>query len=94
MVNLKNFRQFFLMYPDRLDVIRYPAGSELSMIEKRYPTGSESLQGFSPQLSWSHYRALMRVQDAEARAFYEQETVDCGWHKAQLERQIQSSSAR
>ncbi len=24
--NLKNFRQFFLMYPDRLDVIRYPTG--------------------------------------------------------------------
>ena len=92
--NLKNFRQFFLMYPDRLDVIRYPAGSELSMIEKRYPTGSESLQGFSPLLSWSHYRALMRVQDAEARAFYEQEIFDCGWNKAQLERQIQSSSAQ
>ena len=92
--NLKNFRQFFLMYPDRLDVIRYPAGSELSMIEKRYLTGSESLQGFSPLLSWSHYRALMRVQDAEAHAFYEQEIVDCGWNKAQLERQIQSSSAQ
>jgi len=50
--NLKNFRRFFLMYPDRLDAIRYPAGSELSMIEKRYLTGSESLQGFSPLLSW------------------------------------------
>ncbi len=70
MVNFKNFRQFFLMYPDRLDVIRYPSGSELSMIEKRYLTGSESLQGFSPLLSWSHYRALMRVQDAEAWVGY------------------------
>jgi len=73
--NLKNFRQFFLMYPDRLDVIRYPAGSELSVIEKRYQSDSESPQGFSPLLSWSHYRALMRVQDANARAFYEQKTV-------------------
>jgi hypothetical protein len=52
------------MYPDRLDAIRYPADSELSMIEKRYLTGSESLQSFSPLLSWSHYRALMRVRDA------------------------------
>jgi len=76
--NLKNFRQFFLMYPDRLDVIRYPAGSELNMIVKRYPTGNETLQCFSPLLSWSHYRALMRVQDTEARASYEHKIVDCG----------------
>ena len=33
----------------------------------------------------------MRVQDADARAFYEQEAVECGWSKAQLERQIQSA---
>ena len=73
--NLKNIRQFFLMYPDRQDAIRYPAGSEFSMIEKRYLTGSESLQGLSPLLPLSHYRALMRVQDAEACAFCEQEIV-------------------
>ncbi len=53
------------------------------MIEKRYPTGNEILQCFSPLLSWSYYRALMRVQDAEARAFYKQEIVDCGWNKVQ-----------
>jgi predicted nuclease of restriction endonuclease-like (RecB) superfamily len=48
-------------------------------------------QGFSPQLSWSHYRALMRISDREAREFYEQEAAECGWTKSQLERQIQSS---
>ena len=26
--NLKNFRQFYLTYPNRFDNIRYPAGSE------------------------------------------------------------------
>ncbi|MBI5141306.1 MAG: DUF1016 domain-containing protein [Nitrospirae bacterium] len=57
----------------------------------QYPTGSEFQHGFSPQLSWSHYRALMRVQDENARAFYEQEAIECGWSKTQLERQIQSS---
>lgn len=101
--NLKNFRQFYLTYPDRLDVIGYPAGGQLSGTENRYPPGSESagapalaihsldgdgVSGFSPQLSWSHYRALMRVQDEKARAFYEREAIDCGWSKAQLERQI------
>lgn len=51
---------------------------------------NESFQGFSPQLSWSHYRALMRVKNEKARLFYEQEAIECGWSKAQLERQIHS----
>jgi len=29
MSNLKNFRQFYQMYPNRLNIIRYPLGSEL-----------------------------------------------------------------
>ncbi|EKD26177.1 MAG: hypothetical protein ACD_79C01322G0001 [uncultured bacterium] len=33
----------------------------------------------------------MRVEDKEARLFYEQESVECGWSKSQLERQIHSS---
>lgn len=33
----------------------------------------------------------MRVENVDARSFYEQETIECGWSKAQLERQIQSS---
>jgi hypothetical protein len=36
----------------------------------------------------SHSRALMRVQDDEARSYYEQEANECGWMQAQLERQI------
>jgi predicted nuclease of restriction endonuclease-like (RecB) superfamily len=47
-------------------------------------------QGFSPQLSWSHYRALMRVDSVEARDFYEHEAVAGAWDKRTLERQIQS----
>jgi len=68
--------------------ILFPSGRESALLEKSYPAGRESSPGFSPQLSWSHYRALMRVTDEEARAFYEPETVECGWSKAQLERQI------
>lgn len=59
--------------------------------EKSYPPGSEFVGGFSPQLPWSHYRTLMRVKDGKARDFYEQESIDCGWSKAQLERQIQTA---
>jgi predicted nuclease of restriction endonuclease-like (RecB) superfamily len=71
--------------------ILHPTGGELAPIAKSHPLGSEFHQGFSPQLSWSHYRALMRVPDAQAREFYEREAAECGWTKSQLERQIQSS---
>lgn len=85
LANLQNFRKFYLAYSARAvpaAPIQYPAGRELA--------GSESVQGFSPQLTWSHYRALMRVDDVQARDFYEREAIECGWSKVQLERQIHS----
>ena len=65
-------------------------GKQLSPPGKNYPAGSPSPQGFSPQLSWSHYRALMRVDNLEARDFYEREAVAGAWDKRTLERQILS----
>lgn len=70
--------------------IPYPTGTELTPVGKGRTTGDDLPQGFSPQLSWSHYRALMRVEDREARDFYEREAVAGGWDKRTLERQIQS----
>lgn len=52
------------------------------------------------QLPWSHYARLVRVADADARRFYEQESLRGGWSLRQLDRQIgtafyeRSSSAR
>lgn len=71
--------------------IPYPPGTELTGTEKLHPMCGESLRGFSPVLSWSHYRALMRVEDETVRLFYEREAAECGWSKAQLERQIHSA---
>ena len=70
--------------------IQHPLGAELDVAAIPSPTGNDSPQGFSPQLSWSHYRALMRVDNIEARDFYEREVVAGGWDKRTLERQIQS----
>lgn len=42
------------------------------------------------ELSWTHYRSLMRVNDEAARAFYLEETVKSGWSSRQLDRQINS----
>lgn len=90
--NLKNFRQFYQTFAERSIGISYLPGSQLpNASERDLSTKNQQLQAFSPQLTWSHYRALMRVQDREARNFYEQEAIECGWSKVQLERQIQSA---
>jgi hypothetical protein len=63
-----------------------PTGRELMPTHKSSPSGTELPVGFSPQLSWSHYRALMRVENEEARLFYEREAIAGGWDKRTLER--------
>ena len=101
--NLWYFRQFYQVYVNRTGILHlsggesagsekvHPTGGELVGAEKQNPPNGDFSSGFSPRLSWSHYRALMRVQDEQARMFYEQESMECGWSKAQLERQIHSS---
>ena len=92
--SLKYFRTFYLAYADRLtqkgrttcDLLNAPDPNSLI----RHPIGAESLSEFSSQLSWSHYRALMRVEKVEAREFYEREATDGTWDVRTLERQIHS----
>lgn len=40
------------------------------------------------ELSWSHYRMLMRITDEKERAFYTEECAKSAWSVRQLERQI------
>ncbi|MCD7783312.1 MAG: PDDEXK nuclease domain-containing protein [Firmicutes bacterium] len=42
------------------------------------------------ELSWTHYRMLMRVEDKDAREFYMEECAKSNWSTRQLERQINS----
>jgi predicted nuclease of restriction endonuclease-like (RecB) superfamily len=42
------------------------------------------------ELTWTHYRLLMRIDNEQARSFYEQETVNSRWSTRELERQINS----
>lgn len=44
----------------------------------------------NPNLSWTHYRTLLRVEKMEVRAFYEIESVKNNWGARELERQINS----
>lgn len=67
--NLKNFRQFYLTFPD--------AG-------KRYALRSE--------LSWTHWRLVMRVENEQARDYYIEEIARQQWTSRALERAIETHS--
>lgn len=65
LANLKNFRQFYLTFPE---------------VEKSYALRS--------QLTWTHLRLVMRVENPLARAYYLQEAAAEKWSTRQLERNI------
>ena len=49
---------------------------------------ADKLGGFSPLLSWSHYRTLLSVENKHERLFYEIEAAKENWSVPQLVRQI------
>lgn len=53
---------------------------------QRFPT----LSALRRELAWSHYKALIRVENEQARAYYLLEAADQNWSTRALERQINS----
>ena len=100
--NLWYFRQFYVVYSNREPMILHKACGESDSVEKLHkPCGvlddlslavekSDSIQGFSPALSWSHYRTLSKIKNKNERLFYEIEAGKEGWSVPVLERQIHS----
>ena len=66
--NLRNFRQFYLTYPDQENCYALRSNSEDAIL---YALRSESENpiGYAlcSQLTWTHHRQIMRVQNPEAR---------------------------
>ena len=48
------------------------------------------LDALRRELTWTHYRLLLRLDKPEARSFYEAEAVNACWSTRELERQINS----
>jgi len=90
--SLRDFRWFYTVFQKHHtacgELETLPSKTELSPI--RHSLCAEFPSPFHPSLSWSHYRAIMRVEKPEAREFYEQEAVAAGWNVRELERQIHS----
>jgi len=58
---------------------------------KTFPKIFHSASGKSaPLLSWTHYRALLQVHDAEAREWYVKEAAEQTWSVRTLQRNISS----
>ena len=74
--NLWNMRQFYSIYPKLYALRREFRDNKLYALRK--------------QLSWTHFRILMRLDDPLIRQFYEIETVKNSWSSRELERQINS----
>ena len=98
--NLKFIRQFYVEFP-RLAVgaeigyaPRSQSGGPLVPTDRRirYAPRSQSWRPghLHPNLSWTHYRTLLRVDKTEARAFYEIEAIKNNWSARELDRQINS----
>lgn len=98
--NLKFIRQFYLEYHKLImvDQIGYAVRSQLvSDLARNGPPKGDAVRGQSwqaghlhPNLSWTHYRTLLRVKSPQIRAFYEIETIQNNWSTRELERQINS----
>ncbi len=102
--NLRYFRLFFVAFADRAPEIRQPAidesrrlGAGPAIHQSALDESGETLilgarppalQGFSPTLSWGHYRTLAKVEPTAARSFYESEAERASWSLTDLERQI------
>jgi predicted nuclease of restriction endonuclease-like (RecB) superfamily len=55
---------------------------------RQFYTEFPILSAVRRELTWTHYKLLMRVQNPQARTFYEQEAIKSGWNTRALERQI------
>jgi predicted nuclease of restriction endonuclease-like (RecB) superfamily len=96
--NLRYFRLFYQAFSDRTPEIHHSTSDELEANTQeavlddltRALKKTNQRKGFSPDLSWTHYRALSRIDDAVERLFYEIEAEKAGWSVAILERQIHS----
>lgn len=89
--NLRQIRQFYLVYGNLTT-----SGCQIEDSQKAnqwladYPEAEGHIYEPTFALSWSHYLILMRVENPDARSFYEIECTQQQWSKRQLSRQIGS----
>lgn len=95
-ISLYNYLKFYRCFPEIVGAV-----SQQSQIVDAVSRQSENAVALRPQfgilysanpklLPWTHYRELIRVEDAEAREWYEQEALREMWSTRTLHRNISS----
>jgi len=91
--NLRYMRLFYLSFeianalrsqspPDQIrDALRHTSLS--SLVDRQLPL-------IRPELTWTHYRLLLKVERSNVRQFYLDECIAANWSTRQLDRQIAS----
>ena len=95
--NLEMFRRFYVEYPQLVsmeisDAPRRKLNASASALQIGHAVRGELWQPgqLSADLSWTHYRLLVRIEKEQARAFYEIEAIANSWSARELERQVSS----
>ena len=85
--NLRKMRQFYRMFEIR-DAPRLES-DKTKRAAPRLASAVEAIRHIAcDELSWTHFRLLMQVENPAAREWYMNETADQHWSTRQLERQI------
>ena len=103
--NLRQIRQFYIVYGNLTDSVCQIENDRqcLSNCDTNVPqkkqyscpnskiARNEGVNELTFTLSWSHYLILMRIENPDARRFYEIECTQQQWSVRQLSRQVGSS---
>ncbi len=89
--SLRKMRQFYILRPAE-EIWPTLSAKSVKALQSGVISGEdrlEALAGAFP-LPWSAYVELLRVDNANARVFYEKEALTGGWSVRQLQRQVRT----
>lgn len=95
--NLWFMRSFYLSF-EIVNAVRSQSTSQgksdavrhISAPKQKSHSLRDKLPVIRPELSWTHYRLLLKVERPDARRFYLEECINSTWSTRELERQINS----
>lgn len=82
--SLRNMRQFYMIFTKR-SAPRSESVDTAQLVSNQHFEKCSTLRS---ELTWTHYKMLMRVDEPEAREWYMNEAADQNWSTRQLDRQI------
>lgn len=85
-ISLYNYVRFYHLFPKIIDAVRQQSGIVDAVRQQFASPGALSTK----ILPWTHYRELIRVDNPDARKWYEQEALRETWSTRTLHRNIAS----